>query len=92
MVNFGFLTDEGNNLQPDRTLGRVPLAPALPPCHLQVGRRAVPRIETAGMRKVIKIQNVAELLMRNLNDVIKEGNTGENVTHSWNFHSCIIIS
>lgn len=30
--------------------------------------------------------------MRNLNDVIKEGNTGENVTHSWDFYSCIIIS
>lgn len=72
--------------------GAVLQAPALPPCHLQVGRRALPRIETAGMRKVIKIQNVAKLLMRNLNDVIKEGNTGENVTHSWNFYSCIIIS
>lgn len=69
-------------------LGLMPLAPALPACHLchlQVGRRALPLIETAGMRKVIKIQNVAKLLMRNLNDVIKEGNTGENVTHSWIF-------
>lgn len=48
--------------------------------------------EVAVMRKVIKIQNICKLLMRNLNDVIKEGNTGENVTHSWDFYSCIIIS
>lgn len=53
--------------------------------HLQAGRGALPGMETAGMRKVIKTQNAAKLLMRNLNDVIKEGNTGENVTHSWNF-------
>lgn len=44
------------------------------------------------MRKVIKIQNIFKLLIRNLNDVIKKGNTGENVTHSWNFGSCIINS
>lgn len=44
------------------------------------------------MRKVIKIQNIFKLLIMNLNDVIKRGNIGENVTHSWNLGSCIINS
>lgn len=52
----------------------------------------IPSSDISVMRKVIKIQNIFKLLIRNLNDVIKKGNTGENVTHSWNFGSCIINS
>lgn len=63
-----------------------------PLSHLQPGEKNIPSSDILVMRKVIKIQNIFKLLIRNLNDVIKKGNTGENVTHSWNFGSCIINS
>lgn len=57
-----------------------------------VGEKKISSSDILVMRKVIKIQNIFKLLIRNLNDVIKKGNTGENVTHSWNLGLCIINS